>query len=867
MFGRSDHLNKLIDNLKKQISTAKTNANKTIPTQILDAALEALEKSNTHDETQLLDLYITAKGMVTIAINTTQIELAEKIRLFFATRARKIKGQTEDYNSNTPANVFCHRIAKLIFPNESAWNVLLEEALTKERAEPWMDYIEYSTDLPPEGDWFRNLSNEVHNYATILERAICRLKEGYTKRNEVWLGSDPKSINTPLSSADLDIIKQRTPTFYVLVDYTNSLEAAIQSQSKNAYEYFHELRAGLLKGDAAHGGEELQAGDDAYIAIAIFSEWWNRLNSTTQQKIKNLTIPSSCYGMNCMNDILNIILDDGHASQRDQVQYCIKLKGQRLDEFLNHSTIKQQLQTIQEGVIAIDPRTSNKTLESWQEKITNELKTVQPLIQQENRLSAYAQSKGIVLQAFINEFFNLNVLEEKTISQSIHWWHQKYPLNQTRITSNSLSTMIKDIYAQQDVNVLLLLYAHYAYQPQKEEKVLLTTIKTRLHDLSKMKGFSFNHLQKEFPFFDTLSLQDEEIAYATFIEKFYRPVVQEDWQELITYLTHCNPDWLTPVVFQQMLQHADTTQPPPILYLNQNDSSYQACLIPDLLKKIYAEKVLRKEISVYKRTVENRLWQRHDVQRDTSIASVESVLDQPLVTRESNINLIAHIKRQIRETQAEHEKGIFSWFTNSNLVQAYKRALTLMELDGDDSNGNNDNSPSPSWWQRLYAWLWPSLPSHIPGDRPPPPPPGAAGAAAAIMLVNVEPYMPLIQAEVSEWRRSREWQYQFRQFLIANFEDVREQMSTFRQSYRQAGALEGLQQIDSTQEQVVSTHGYVMTSLARNHHQQSVVLSAPAPALANVEQLRNWGGLFQANLRAVEASDSEHEQQMILDSF
>lgn len=860
MFGRSAHLDKLIANLKKQITTAKKNSNRKISRQILDAALDTLKKSNAQDEAQLLDLYITVKGIVIIAINTTQKELAKKIRIFFATRASKIQGQTEDYNSNTPANVFCYNIATLVFPNESAGNVLLEEALTKNRVEPWMDYIEYSTDLPPEGDWFRNSSNEVHSYATILDRAICRLKEGYTKRNEIWFGSDPKSINTPLSTADFNIIKQRTPTFSVLVDYTNSLEAAMQSQAKNAYEHFHELRAGLLKGDASHGGEELQAGADAYIAIAIFSEWWNALKPITQQKIKNLTIPSSCYGMNCMNDVLTIILDDGHASQRDQVQYCIKLKGQRLDEFLNHSTIKQQLQTIQEGIIVIDPRVSNKTLEKWQQIITAELKTVKPLIKQENRLSAYAQSKGIVLQAFLNEFFDLNLLEEEKMSQSIQWWHQKYPFNQTHVSPNSLSTMIKDIYAQQDENVLLLLYAHYAYQPQKEEKVLLTTIKTRLHDLSKMKGLSFNRLQKKFPFFDTLSLQDEEIAYATFIEKFYRPLVQEDWQELITYLAHCNPDWLTPEVFQQMLQHADTVHPQSILYQDQNGSSGQSYLISDLLKKIFAEKVLRKEISAYKRTVENRLWQRHDVQRDASIATVEAVLEQPLATREGNINLIEHLKRQIRETQASHAKGFFSWFTRSHLVQAYERALALI---GPNGNGPNDNPSSPSWWQRLCAFLRrPSQSVHIPGDRPPPPPPpppGAAGAAVAIMLVNVEPYMPNIQAEVSQWSRSRVWQYRFRQFLRINLESIRAQIATFRHSLSLPVAIERARQVESTHEPVVSTHRSVARALVHNHHNPSAI-----PASVNAEPLRNRGDIFRTTLREDEAFDSEREQEQML---
>ena len=253
---------------------------------------------------QLLDLYITAKGIVTIALTATEQELPTKIRYFFATRANKMKGQTGDCNSVTPANTFCLNIATVVFPRERAQNVLLEEALTKNRAEPWMDYIEYSTDLPPVGTWFRNQHDAVHMYLPILDGAIVRLKEGYTKQNDIWLGTDARfATQQPLTADDLNIIRQRTPTFSVLVDYTSRLEAAMQSQTKNAFEHFHELRQGLLKGDAAHGGQELQAGAEAYVAIAIFSEWWNRLSATTRSKINALTISCSSFGMNRMVDI------------------------------------------------------------------------------------------------------------------------------------------------------------------------------------------------------------------------------------------------------------------------------------------------------------------------------------------------------------------------------------------------------------------------------------------------------------------------------------------------------------------------------------------------------------------------------------
>ena len=40
------------------------------------------------------------------------------------------------------------------------------------------------------------------------------------------------------------------------------------------------------------------------------------------------------------------------------------------------------------------------------------------------------KAKGIVLHAFLNGSFDLNLLESDKISKPIHWWHQKYPFNQ-----------------------------------------------------------------------------------------------------------------------------------------------------------------------------------------------------------------------------------------------------------------------------------------------------------------------------------------------------------------------------------------------------------------------------------------------------
>jgi hypothetical protein len=234
--------------------------------------------------------------------------LKEQVKNFLSKRESIFKGDTHDYNSNTPGNNFCIDVVKILFPNENPENILLTNALTKDRDASWFDPLELKSELPNSRYFFRNKLNQIHLYPIILERAIIQLKAGYSNLNEIWLGTDPKKnkntpalnpsneYDTPLSDGDLKLIAQRTPTFGVLVDYTKKLQNKITTQPKNAFEYFHALRIGLLKGDASHGGAEYQAGSDAYIAIAEFVKWWHPLDKDKQKKFVSLQLK---VGLEC----------------------------------------------------------------------------------------------------------------------------------------------------------------------------------------------------------------------------------------------------------------------------------------------------------------------------------------------------------------------------------------------------------------------------------------------------------------------------------------------------------------------------------------------------------------------------------------
>lgn len=412
------NLQKLLKNIENyQADSQDKFVSVPILAQITTAILQQLERHELEmfEPEKLFHLYLTTNSLFLIIITSQdEIGLRQKIRAFFALREQEIlRGDAQDYcYSLSLANELCFQIVEIVFPEEYAPNVLLHHALTANRQVPWFDPL-MQTNLLPDSpqEFFRTASDHIHLYAPILDRAISQLKRGYAKQSEIWHGTDNKvSNNLPadtkefpaLTNDDLILLSKRSPTWETLINYTRRLDENLDNQ--RLYERFSLLRQGLLKGDVAHNGQELNAGSEANIEIASFAEWWNALRKnengeSIQKKIHALA-------NNKMGEVLDIILDDGNANKRDATRYCIKLKGKLLEEILSDATVLTELNKIDK---TIDWRVSPKQLDMWAARISEECKEFPPNMTNKSIYQAVASYPKLLKIIYKTDYIDYSV--------------------------------------------------------------------------------------------------------------------------------------------------------------------------------------------------------------------------------------------------------------------------------------------------------------------------------------------------------------------------------------------------------------------------------------------------------------------------
>lgn len=373
-----DQLNILKKNIAEQLNHYQQNQSTahSPKMQIFEQMLTQLNRSDNNEQfypEKLLDLYLTISTVFNLCSET---DIKNKILEFLSVRENILRGDSHDYcYSLTLANQFCYQLVSILFPKESnPINVLMKQALTEERQEPWQDPYLLETNLPIfPGAFFRNETNHIHLYEGIVERAIANLKAGLVTKAQIWIGTDDKTANKPLTTDDLSILSQRTSTLAKLVAYTEELEKYNKYVShQDVYERLSILRQGLLKGDANHTGIELNAGSEANIAIAEFADWWNQIEFSVQDKIRAVS-----NGQNSIGDILDIVLSD-QVNNRSAIRFCIQTKGRMLEEILSHEYAREALISISNT--RRDIRKSHNQLDIYKKTILKELENHPPHI-------------------------------------------------------------------------------------------------------------------------------------------------------------------------------------------------------------------------------------------------------------------------------------------------------------------------------------------------------------------------------------------------------------------------------------------------------------------------------------------------------
>ncbi|MDR3492530.1 MAG: hypothetical protein P4M12_10925 [Gammaproteobacteria bacterium] len=331
---------------------------------------------------RLFDLYCTANSIYRLLVSVKDDnEIPEKVEEFLQVRENILRGDSHDYCfAMTLANQLCVLLIYRVFPDEEVpANYLFKQTKTKDREQPWQNFVELTTDLPLSPQhFFRSSSNHLHIYSQVIRLAIENMKHGYFKLEDIWRGSDvklKKTLPLALTQDDLIILAQRTPALKELIELTRYIEVLGKTRLRNddVYLRLSELRAGLLRGDVNHGGGEFNAGSCANVAIANFGEWWNVLGKKSsgkaiQKKIGELGVDGN------LGKVIKIILDDKSSSKRLGVEYCIQSKGRMLDEIFREATVRDQLRSMS---VSINDQLSDKQLEEQYNLIMTELENPQ----------------------------------------------------------------------------------------------------------------------------------------------------------------------------------------------------------------------------------------------------------------------------------------------------------------------------------------------------------------------------------------------------------------------------------------------------------------------------------------------------------
>jgi len=300
----------------------------------------------------------------------TQADLTQSIKTFLGERELALQGDEMDYCfTQSPANIFCYQLAKIVFPNEKPENILLQRTLTDNRITPWVDPLLQESELPRFDQFFRSERGNIESYEQILLQAMVNIKQNYLDPEKIWLGTDVRQKKYALSVNDLRILAQRSHFFQELINYTIGHKKSVE-RGDGILKRFITLRGELKKGDEYHKGSDGNADVVAYEGIITFSNWWRTLDKKIQTEICQLGEDNNNIGF--ILDRLYVRKSPGEYSQR--YPNCIWITGGYLDGALSNQRILTGFKRLEKNIII---EKSHDDLDLIAGKILSELE--QPL--------------------------------------------------------------------------------------------------------------------------------------------------------------------------------------------------------------------------------------------------------------------------------------------------------------------------------------------------------------------------------------------------------------------------------------------------------------------------------------------------------
>ena len=211
-FSHQNNLNFLflIDDLKNQIIRQSNEEKDSTKRSILGIALASLKNAKQESPDKLPDLYCTINHVVHIC-NAENDEKSEKnlqIRIieFFITREEALRDDSHDYCYMTSlANQFCYDLAKILFPSQNPFNVLLDNVLGHD-----IELIYQDQEIPT-NDGIK--PNKLYLYLNEARQLKCMLRGQQGKIEELPTDNlDPDgTIALTLYGCTFHILQERPP--------------------------------------------------------------------------------------------------------------------------------------------------------------------------------------------------------------------------------------------------------------------------------------------------------------------------------------------------------------------------------------------------------------------------------------------------------------------------------------------------------------------------------------------------------------------------------------------------------------------------------------------------------------------------------
>jgi hypothetical protein len=158
----------------------------------------------------------------------------------------------------------------------------------------------------------------------LVQSACSRMLES---ESQLYVTTNEQGQTRPLTQAE-------TSRCGRLIPIINSVEAWYRQHRGTCLDMLGALRNSLLRGDVAHGGVELDAGNDANVGIANFHEFYSAMNEEEQRQLRAFGDGTYTIGY-----VLNRLFRPADENFRE-VRYCIQSLGRLLQSIIEANAIE-----------------------------------------------------------------------------------------------------------------------------------------------------------------------------------------------------------------------------------------------------------------------------------------------------------------------------------------------------------------------------------------------------------------------------------------------------------------------------------------------------------------------------------------------